>query len=183
MRTWRQADGFTLAELLVALAVLGFLLAGTFSILSNGVRAYDWGARRIEAQQSARLALERMAKELRDAGYDPRSTGLAALVVAAPDRVTFQQDLNGNGIVDATRERVTYLLRPGESILRRDAGGGAQPVIEGVRRLRLSYVDRDGAPTTDARRVATIHIALEVGVSGPTTVMETSVSPRNRPVR
>jgi type IV pilus assembly protein PilW len=183
MRAWRRVDGFTLAELLVTLAVLGLVLAGTLTILQNGVRAYGWGARRVEAQQSVRLALERMVKELRDAGYDPKSAGIAPITVAAPDRVTFQQDLNKNGIVDSTRERITFLLRPGESILRRDAGGGAQPIIEHVRRFRLTYFDRDGVPTTDPAGVGSIHILLEAGRSGPTSLMETSVTLRNARMR
>jgi type IV pilus assembly protein PilW len=180
MRAWRCAEGVSLVELLVSLAVVGLLLAGVFSILRSGVGAYGWGAARIEAQQSARLALERMARELRGAGYDPTGAGIAPIVVAAPDRVTAQGDLNGNGVVDATRERVTYLLRAGESVLRRDAGGGAQPIIEGVRRLTLTYFDAGGTPTTDPARVAVIRMALEVGSGAATTVMETSVAIRNQ---
>ena len=74
-----------------------------------------------------RYALERMASELREAGYDPTAAGIAPVVVAEPTRVEFLRDMNGNGVIDPTRERVTYVLRAGESILRRDAGGGAQP--------------------------------------------------------
>jgi type IV pilus assembly protein PilW len=177
--TRRPSDGFSLAELLVSLAVLGLLLAGTFGILHGGLRAYDWGSARVEAQQSARAALERMVTELREAGYDPMGAGIEPITVATPDGVTFQRDLNGNGVVDPTRERVTFVLRPGESVLRRDAGGGAQPLIEGVRRLRLTYFDRAGAPTTDASRVAAVRIHIEVGATGPTSIMETEVTIRN----
>ena len=177
----RCADGgFSLAELLVSLAMLGLLLAGTFTILKGSLHAYGWGAARLAAQQSARVALDRMGKELREAGYDPTSAGIAPIVVATPTLVSFQNDLNGNGVVDPTRERVTYLVRPGESILRRDAGGGAQPIIEGVRRLVLTYFDRAGVPTTDPARVTLIRISIEVGLSGPWSIMETAVSVRNQ---
>jgi type IV pilus assembly protein PilW len=175
-----SSDGFSLAELLVSLAVLGLLLAGTFSILNGSLQAVGWGSARLAAQQSARVALDRMVKELRGAGYDPTSAGIAPIVAAAPTLVSFQNDLNGNGVVDPTRERVTYLLRPGESILRRDAGGCAQPIIEGVRRLVLTYFDRAGAPTTDPARVTLIRISVEVGLDGPKSIMETSVSVRNQ---
>jgi prepilin-type N-terminal cleavage/methylation domain-containing protein len=183
MKAWWRARGFSLVELLVSLAVFALLLAGTFELLRGGLFAYGWGVARIDAQQSARVALDRMAKELREAGYDPARAGIAPIVGAAPDRVTLQSDLNGNGVVDATRERVTFLLRPGESILRRDAGGGAQPIIEGVRRLALTYFDPAGAATTDPARVASIRIALEVGAGAPTSVMETSVAVRNHRAR
>ncbi len=179
MSAWRPAGGFSLAELLVSVAVLGLVLAGVFGILHSGLKAYGWGAARVQAQQSARVALERMAKELREAGYDPAGAGIQPVVVAAPALVTFQRDLNGNGVVDPTRERVTFLLRPGETVLRRDAGGGAQPIIEGVRRFSLTYFDRAGAPTTDPSRVASVRIQLGVGLAGPGAVMEAQASVRN----
>src|SRR6266536_3622113 len=150
MMVWRPAGGLSLAELLVSLAVLGLVLAGLFGILHSGVKAYGWGVGRVEAQQAARVALERMARELREAGYDPRGAGIQPVVAAAPALVTFQRDLNGNGVVDPTRERVTFLVRAGESVLRRDAA-----------------------------RVRSVLIRLEVGLAGPVAVMETQVSVRN----
>ena len=180
MSPWRAPGGYSLAELLVSMAVLGLLMAGTLSVLQSGLRAYGWGSARVEAQQSARIALERMVKELREAGYDPTGAGIAAVVAAEPARVTFQRDLNGNGLIDATRERVTFLVRPGETVLRRDAGAGAQPIIDGVRRLALTYFDRLGAPTTDPAKVASVAIHLDVGLAGPGATMATQVSLRNR---
>src|SRR5262245_18753091 len=109
--------GISLPDLLVSLAVLALTLAGTFVILAGSLDAYGAGVARLGAQQSARVALDRMVKELREAGYDPTSADIAPIVVAAPALVTLQNDANGNGVVDATRDRVTYLVRPGESIL------------------------------------------------------------------
>jgi hypothetical protein len=154
-------------------------MASTLTLLHLGLRAWVWGAARVEAQQSARYALERMAGELREAGYDPTVAGIAPVVLAEPTRVVFQRDLNGNGVVDPTRERVTYLLRPGETILRRDAGGGAQPVVESVRSFRLDYVDRAGAPTTDPAAVTAVRIRLEIGGADGGVVMETQATLRN----
>jgi type IV pilus assembly protein PilW len=169
--------GYSLIDLLVALAVGGGLMAATLTLLHLGVRAWVWGAARAEAQQSARYALERMAAELREAGYDPTAAGIAPVVVAEPSRIAFQRDFNGNGLVDPTRERVTYVLRAGESTLRRDAGGGAQPVTQGVQAFHLTYLDREGAETTDPDAVIAVRIRLEMrgGV-----LMETQATLRNR---
>ena len=177
---WRADRGYSLVDLLVALAVGGGVLAASVTLLHLGLRAWVWGAARVEAQQSARYALERMASELREAGYDPTAAGIAPVVVAEPARVAFQRDFNGNGVVDPTRERVTYLLRAGESILRRDAGGGAQPVINGVRALRLTYLDREGVETTDPEAVIAVRVQLEVGGDGAGVLMETQATLRNR---
>ncbi|HYB70885.1 MAG TPA: hypothetical protein VEH80_09450 [Candidatus Bathyarchaeia archaeon] len=178
-----RAGGYSLIDLLVALAVAGLLMASTLTLLHLGLRAWVWGADRVEAQQSARYALERMAGELREAGYDPTAAGIEPVVVAEPVRIAFQRDLNGNGVVDETRERVTYLLRAGETTLRRDAGGGAQPVIEGVRGFRLTYLDRAGAETTDPTAVTAVRVRIEVGARRSTdtaAVVETQATLRNR---
>jgi type II secretory pathway component PulJ len=179
MDPWRRTGGFALAELLVSLAVLALVMAAVSGVLAGGFQAYGWGAARVLAQQGGRIALERMAVELREAGYDPTGAGIQAIVAAAPALVTFQRDLNGNGVVDATRERVTFLLRPGDTVLRRDAGGGAQPIVEDVHRLTLTYLDRAGAPASDPAAIALVHISLEVGRAGSRSVVQTSVALRN----
>jgi type IV pilus assembly protein PilW len=173
------ARGYTLVDLLVALAVGGAVLAASVMLLHQGLQAWVWGSARVEAQQSVRYALERLAGELREAGYDPTVAGIDPVVIAEPARIAFQRDFNGNGVVDPTRERVTYLLRAGESILRRDAGGGAQPVINGVRAFRLVYLDRAGLETTAPAEVRAVRIHLEVGGPGAGIVMETQATLRN----
>jgi type IV pilus assembly protein PilW len=178
----RTEAGHSLVELLIATALLALVMAATLSLLQSGLAASGWGSARVEAQQAARVALERMVRELREAGYDPASVGIQAVVVAEPARVVFQRDLNGNGVIDATHERVTYLLRAGESTLRRDAGGGAQPIAEGVRRFALAYVDARGAPTSDLAQIASIRIELETGRLAPQSIMASQVMLRNAPI-
>jgi len=180
VKTWRSTRGYSLVEALVASAILGLVMAGTLGLLQSGLRAYRWGSARVEAQQSARVALERIAKELRDAGYDPRAAGIEAIVAAEPARVTFQRDLDGDGVVDGTSERVSFLLRAGDSVLRRDAGAGAQPIVTDVRRFALTYFDHAGGPTTDPAAVASIQVEIEVGPAEPPITMQTQVALRNR---
>ena len=182
MRGRRAETGHSLVELLVATAVTGLLMAATLSLLQSGLAAWGWGAGRVEAQQAVRAALERMARELREAGYDPAGAGIEAVLVAEPARIVFQRDLNGNGLIDPTRERVTYVLRSGETTLRRDAGGGAQPLAESVRRFALSYLDSAGTPTADPARIASVRIEIEAGRVGPEATMATLVTLRNGPI-
>jgi len=182
MRGLRARAGYSLVEMLVAMAVTGLLMAATLTLLQSGIAAWGWGAGRVEAQQAVRAALERLAHELREAGYDPAGAGIEAILVAEPARIVFQRDLNGNGVIDPTRERVSFLLRPGETTLRRDAGGGAQPLAESVRRFALSYLDSAAVPTTDPARIALVRIEIESGRPGPEATMATLVTLRNGPI-
>jgi prepilin-type N-terminal cleavage/methylation domain-containing protein len=66
-RVVRDARGFTLAELLVVVAILGFMMAALFTLQRQGQLAYLTGAARVEVQQNARLALDMMISDIRSA--------------------------------------------------------------------------------------------------------------------
>jgi Tfp pilus assembly protein PilW len=174
----------SLADLLTALAILGLVLSGTFTLLHHGQRTYAEEAARVEAQQSARVALERLSREIRQAG---RGDGLAvpAISVAEPTRIVLHVDLDGDGVAADRRETITWRLATG--VLRRDAGGGAQPIVEGVRDFTLDYRDERGASTTDPAAVRSVRITLTTGADGApgaarllTTTVTTEVRLRNR---
>jgi len=178
-----RADGFTLVELLVALMVAGLVLTATFGFLHQAQQSYLLAVARLEAQQSVRVALERMAREIQTAGFDPTGADFPAIVDPAPTSFTIQKDLSGDGVIDDTGETVTYLLRG--TTLRRNAGGGAQPVIEGVQALAFTYLDADGAPTTLPEQIRAVRIDLATRASpalnAPALVaMRTQVRFRNR---
>jgi len=161
-----------LADLLAALAVSGLVFAATLTVFAQGQRAYTYGVARLESQQSARIALARMAREIRQAGLGAGT--LAAIAVAEPSRLTIQHD----------SRTVTWLLSG--SVLRRNAGGGAQPIVNGVRALSFSYRDKAGLPTTTPAEIRTVVITLTVEPTGPgtagttQTVLSTEVRLRNR---
>ena len=173
-----------LADLLVAIAVFGLIAAATFTTLQEGLRAYTIGAARAESQQSARVALERLAADIRVAGLGPQDATFAAIALAEPTRVVLHRDLDGDGAVTASGETITWGLTG--RTLRRDAGGGAQPIIDGVRSFVLEYLDAAGAPTASAREIRTVVITLvteaESVVAGRevTTTYSTRVRLRNR---
>lgn len=168
----------TLAELLVGLTVLGTLLAATFGVLDVGLRAWAFGTARVEAQQGSRIALERLAAEIRQAG-----AGIAgpAISVAEPTRLVLHLDRDGDGRAAGPSETIAWLLRG--AVLRRSAGAGAQPVVPGVRALHLAYLDARGAPTTEPGEVRTVLITLTTGPDrrpGPAVTFSTAAHLRNR---
>ena len=178
----RDAARVTLADLLVGLVIFALVAAAAFTLLDEGRRAWAFGVARAETQQSARVALARLAGEIRVAGRGGR--GFDAVAVAAPDTIVLQQDLDGDGAIAANGERVTWRLAG--TVLRRDAGGGPQPIVNGVRSLRLTYFDADGAPTAEPAAVRSVEIAVvtrpDYSVIGSTaeTMLTTRVRLRNR---
>jgi len=177
-----DAAGVTLSELLVSCALSGMVLAGTYVLLDQGLRAYAAGAARVESLQAARAALERVARELRLAGRGP-SAEIPALLVAEPARVMVTADLDADGDNDASGERVTWQLV--DSILRRNAGAGAQPVANGVRGLNLRYFDAADQPTTDPAAVRSVEVTVQTAPvdgrsPGVGTSLHTRVRLRNR---
>jgi prepilin-type N-terminal cleavage/methylation domain-containing protein len=63
--------GFTLAEMLVTCAIVGIVMAGLLTLVMQGQQAYWFGTTQVDGQQTVRVALERMGKEIREAGYEP----------------------------------------------------------------------------------------------------------------
>lgn len=168
----------TLAELLTVTALVGLTLSGTLAALEQGLQAYTAGAARVEAQQSGRIALERLAREIRGAGAG--GGAFDAIAVAERERIVLQVDLDGDGAITRRGERITWRLA--DAVLRRDAGGGAQPVVNGVRRLALDYLDARDRPAPAPGAVRTVAITLVTEGEGGTglTTLTTQVRLRNR---
>ena len=175
-----------LTELLVALSLLGLVLAALTPTLEHVARAFAEGAARVEAQQSARVALERLAHDIRAAGFGRASVDFAAVAVADSARVVLQSDLNGDGIIAGAGETITWRLA--SDILRRDAGGGAQPIVNGVRSFNLVYLDATGVGTSTPSAVRSVRVELTTAptrTAGPpgsdiVSTLTTTVRLRNR---
>ena len=68
---WRA--GVTLIELLVALTVFAFLMVAFYTVFKIGNKAYETGEKRVELIQNARVVLDMMASQIRQALPDTLS--------------------------------------------------------------------------------------------------------------
>jgi prepilin-type N-terminal cleavage/methylation domain-containing protein len=146
----RDQRGFSLAELLVVIALLGLMLTGLLAVQMQGQKAYLIGSHRVEAQQNGRVALELMAREL-------RSAQSVTLIPSATD-MTF---------VDENGTTIQYQLTG--SVINRITGGVTTPLIGGVVTFNLTYFsDYNGATNTGtttavADSVSAVRLQLVTG--------------------
>ena len=68
---FRDEGGFTLAEMLVVCALLGTVMAGVLSLLMVGQQSATATANKVDAQSNARMGIDRLIEEVREAGYLP----------------------------------------------------------------------------------------------------------------
>jgi len=162
--------GYTLAELLVAMAVLVLLLGGLFVTLQSGQTAYLFGAGRVEVQQNARVGLERMLRELRTA---------TQVATANAHDITFQ-------FLDSSSTLVTVAYSLSGTNLQRNqtipTPVATQPeiLVGGVQSLSFSYFDANNLPLSSPVTAASVY---GVGISLTTQTEDStlaSYSPANR---
>jgi len=191
----------TLIELLVALVITSFLMAGVYQVVVRQGRVYSAQEQVVDVQQSVRVAMDHMVRDIRMAGYDDDSS---ASKIAIPDPVTtgssqlslrYEYD-------DTTEHTVTYRLN-GDQLAKQltattDTGVSSsteEVVLEGVESLDFSYgldTDNDGVVNTwvPASGVTSKVIAIRVRLSArplssdlnhfSTRELESVVTLRNR---
>lgn len=116
------ARGFTLVELLVAMAILGMMLTLMFSMLSGSMAAWEGGNKRIEAAQAARVGLNIIANDLRRAIADQQisytSNGTAitnTIPFVSVDTPTGTIDLSGGAVNAEGSQQLFGVLATGKT--------------------------------------------------------------------
>jgi prepilin-type N-terminal cleavage/methylation domain-containing protein len=109
--------GFTLTELLVAMTMSLIILGAArtmYTIQAHTVKAQE---KQMEAQEYARVALDIMAREIRNLGYFPKQTpcpgSTKGMVSATASSISFVYDANGDGACTGPGESITYDIVPG----------------------------------------------------------------------
>jgi type IV pilus assembly protein PilW len=148
-----QRHGFSLVELLVAMAIAGVVMAAVFKIFTTQQDSYLIQEQMAEMQQNVRTAKYIMTREIRMAGYDPMNAGAAfGFVSAYGDSINFTMDIVGeDGAVTVPGDDITYSVS--NSNLDRNEGAGNQVVVENVEAVGFAYAfdaDNDGNIDTSA---------------------------------
>jgi prepilin-type N-terminal cleavage/methylation domain-containing protein len=172
----KNQRGFTLVEMMVATALMGFVLAAALLSLQAGTQASDVTTGRAEAQSTLRFAMDRLVAEMRTTGYNPTgATTWDPVAAMGATTVILQSDLDANGTLEtpagacdaaAPAERVRYRIS-GNNLMRALMTGGTgttavceTTLISGVQSLSFTYVGDDGNTTGTAANVRMIRVAL-----------------------
>ena len=168
----RLDKGFTLLELMIAMAIFGVVIAGVIGAYYEQLRSHNTQQQILEVHQNARAAMHYITRELRMAGYDPSGGSGAGLTPDAgvSATATFSMDITGgendgidndddgttdeadeaiygNGDTAADNEEITYAL-VNSQIMRTDQAGNAQILADNIDALDFVYHGIDpGDPT------------------------------------
>jgi prepilin-type N-terminal cleavage/methylation domain-containing protein len=161
----KNKNGFSLIEMMVALGILSLIIIGLVTFFSGGTRAWVTGQHQLEAQRNARLSMDRMVREIREADYI-KYTSTSILI-------DFHTPFHGN---------ISYSLSDN------DLKRGSNTVINNVLTLDFSYFDNLGteidSPLSepDETNISKVHINLQVDVdqdSSPDITLKSDINLRN----
>jgi prepilin-type N-terminal cleavage/methylation domain-containing protein len=186
-------QGFSLLELILALAIgviiLGVLISSFIAQRTN----YDYQEQQIAMAQTARAALDMISGEIIMGGYDPLGKlqwdnfdqiNFSGVVYDA-DQLEVRGDLDGSGGIAAgsgtnpeawtydENERIVYRLDEDSRRLKRKTGGAEatfQPFAENVTAFNFSCLDADGneiKDKADSKSIRQVRIRIEMETEKP----------------
>jgi len=112
IKIMRKDTGFTLLELMVAMAIAAILMAGIYTFYNNQLKTHITQQQMVDMQQDARAAMYLMTREIRMAGYDPLNSTGATIRTANVAQMAFDSDSDGaaDGVINDNTERFFYAL-------------------------------------------------------------------------
>ena len=165
----KSADrrGFTLIEVLLALALSSLTIGAIYSLYVSQVKSQVVRENILDMQQQARAALDLVSRELKMAGYDPRGVNRDQLrgnnfygVTVDSTHLIIKADLDGNGIPTNSNESIVFSHDSSTLTLRRNTGGGRQPLGENIEAFSVKYFDGEGNPTTQSEHVRQVELSV-----------------------
>ncbi len=167
-----RAAGFSTLGMIVAITLLGLLLAPMLGTIVSAQRGFVSSRDRARAAGSVRYAHLALTRFMRLAGSSPVGLPLPG-IDPDPDGdgvfndVRLRSDYNpADGDVDDPGEDLVFFLRADTMYVRSGVDGEDEPYLIGVDSLAFEYYDRDGALIVDPDRVASRAISAHLTIRG-----------------
>lgn len=154
--------GVTLIELIVTVALSGFVIASIYMSFKAQQRASTSQQEVAAIQQNLRAAAHLMESEIRMAGYDPTESTGATITSATSTALTFTWDRDGDRSLTESGDNITYSLyttADGIPSLGRKAPTLNQAVAEYIENIEFYYKMKDNSwtlapgPLADIRQI------------------------------
>lgn len=173
--------GFTLVELVVAMAAGALVLTAVMTSFLSQHRHYLAQDNVVEMQQNGRVAMDMLARDIRTAGFDPNDLG-AGITTAGSNNLVFtrEDDLVANGLETLSYSLFDAFSTGGsptndgliddlalETTTAAGTTGGRQVVAENISQLEFRYLDENGRITTTPADVRSILIFMLAVASQP----------------
>lgn len=155
-----SCDGFTLVELMVALAISGIVLSAVVTAFVAQKTSHVTQEKVTIMQQNIRAAMNEMTREIRMAAYDP-VTGIGGITTAAPTNLIFTHEIDSAGTLQTIEYRLYDAYADGDTDIgiARD-GAAIVPLAENIEALEFLYLDSNAAQTADLNAITTIQISI-----------------------
>ena len=155
--------GFTLVEMVLALAISTIVLAAVYSVFTIANKNFTTQNAAANVQQNLRSAIGLMARDIRHAGLDPSGSDNFGITYASQSKIRFTMDseIGGvfNGIVDeANWEEITYDFQ-GDQIMQTlyetvtTSTADTAALISNIKEVKFKYYDSEntdlGEPGTN----------------------------------
>lgn len=162
--------GFTLIELILVIILLAIISAGFAAGLVPTMRASMMVDTRKEAIQSARMAVDRMMREIRV---------IRTIATNVPDIQTWTStDLKFNDMYGKSIEFVRNGAGAPYTLLRYE--NSVSNTLSGdVQSLSFTYLKKDGSAASAVGEIWRIQISLQVKVGNETVDLRSEVNPGN----
>lgn len=163
--------GFSLIEIMVALAIMSILSIAIMKVYTGFTRSYTTQEVAAGVQQSLRGALNIMVQDIRMAGFDPADTDQFGIEEATATKIRITSDTNMNGVLEGSAanpqgfEQITYELGADNKLyqaLYETLGViSRQPIVDNVTNLTFTYYDADGA-TPPVTAITSVEISMTI---------------------
>ena len=180
-----HAQGFTLIELMLAIAIAGIVMASFYSVYISQQSSYLRQEEVAGMHQNIRSAMYHMGREIRMAGLDPKGTAGENVEPKPPlgtgewdpgewihsssdsEKIRFREDVRGkdpgdppDGDTGDSNEDITYTLDDKDGDGDTDLVRNNYLIAENIKSLIFNYLDGTGAPTVTLSAIRFVDIKL-----------------------